>query len=326
LLLANVLNYALGEWLDQKVATWAPPVASADGSTLNTSRFYTLRADTSLAGLPDAEALLDFYSYLAEGGSSAYLTWKAASKELRAVSTPFMQRAMVVANSSNTGKYLSLLLLIISALLLFGRGFKESNWLTPVFYFGIMAGTAALFGNLSSPLFTVLAAGLGLLYFGSLRLFLPIYHTEWSRLMRPGLTPLLFLLGAMALRGPELVDFWFWTSSLFRLALISVCLMAVYFHFSILATILKAAKMDGIDRLFSFGIPFGITVLVPGLFLGLYGKASGDALRQLNLELIVLPPETIEGFNPNAPFVLFFAGVMLLILSGIGHYIQKIAK
>ncbi|MEM9261687.1 MAG: hypothetical protein AAGA62_18750, partial [Bacteroidota bacterium] len=232
MLLANVLNYALGEWLDRQIPNWTPPIATADGSTLNTSRYYLDQGDTVLAGRPDEEALMDFYAYLDHGGAAAYLDWRAARKELRGVATPLLQRAIAVADSNNTGKYLSLLLLIITGLLLFGRAFRESSWFTPVLHFGIILGTAALYGSLSSPFFTGLIAGSWLLYFGSLRLFLPIYHTEWSRLMRPLLSLCLFLLAAMAWRGPEVVDYWFWTSPLFRLALVTVLLFTVFFHFS----------------------------------------------------------------------------------------------
>lgn len=326
LLLANVLNYALGEWLDQQIPNWAPPEAMADGSTFNTSRYYQNRSDTLLAGRPDEEALLDFYAYLDQGGSATYLDWQASRKELRGVATPFLQRAITVADANNTGKYLSLLLLIFTGLLLFGRAFKESSWLTPVLHFGIVLGTAALYGSLSAPLFMGLVAGSWLLYFGSLRAFLPIYHTEWSRLMRPGLSLCLFLLAAMAWRGPEVIDYWFWTSPLFRLGLVTVLLFTVFFHFSILVQILKAAEMDQLARIFAYGMPFGLTLLVLGFVLGLFGQEAGDAMRQLNYELLTLPPETVAKFDPDAPFLLSLVGVVLLILAGIGYYIQRIAK
>ncbi|MBC6994351.1 hypothetical protein QWY85_14120 [Neolewinella lacunae] len=326
MLLANVVNYALGEWLERQTPGWAAPLPQADGSTFNTSRFFQARADTALATRPDAEALLDYYTYLDQGGSQAYLRWQAARQELRAVSTPFLQRAFAVAAQANAGKYLALLLFIVTLLLLYGRGLRESNWSTPLLYFAINAGTAALFGSLVAPLFTAVMAGLWLLYFVGLRLYLPIYHTEWSRLMRPSLTLCLFLLAVMAWRGPQLLSYWFWTSPLFRLGLTLVTLLAVFFHWSILATVLKAAKMDLTARFFAYGMPLGTATLILGLFLGLYGPVGGTALVQLNYELLVLPPATVSAFNPDAPFVLFFAGVMLLIISGIGYFIQRIAK
>lgn len=326
ILLANVLNYALGSWLDRQVPNLAPPVATVDGSSFNTSRYYVSRPDTSLALAPDAEALLDFYAYLDRGGHDAYTNWRTAFVDLSSSGSAFRLRALEVADGTNAGKYLALLLLIVTLLLRFGRGLRETSQLTPVLYLVIFAGTAALYGSLNAPLWIALVVGVLVLYFGGLRLFLPIYHTEWTRTMRPGLTLCVFLLAVMAWRGPELIDYWFWTSPLFRLGLVTVVLLTLYFHLSIISTVLTAANMDSITRLFAYGMPLGVATLVPGLFLGLYGKEAGDALQRLNYELTWLPPETVAGFNPDAPFVVFFAGVMLLILAGIGYFIQKIAR
>lgn len=325
-LFAYVLNYALGSWLDRQIPNLAPPVATVDGSAFNTSRFYEDRPDTSLALTPDAEALIDFYTYLDKGGREPYANWRTAFTDLTTSGDAFRLRALEVANASNAGKYLALLLLIVTLLLRFGRGLRETALLTPVLYLGIFVGTAALYGSLSAPLFTAVVAGILILYFGSIRLFLPIYHTEWTRLMGPGLTLCVFLLAVMAWRGPELIDFWFWTSPLFRLGLVIVVLLTLFFHLSIVSTVLTAAKMDLVTRLFAYGMPLGIAILVPGIFLGLYGAEAGDAVKELNFEMTWLPPETVAGFNPDAPFVLFFAGVMLLILAGIGYFIQKIAR
>ncbi|MEO0733176.1 MAG: hypothetical protein AAFZ52_10095, partial [Bacteroidota bacterium] len=159
ILLANVLNYALGTWLDRQVAEWAAPVPVIDGSTLNTSRFVNDQGDTVLAGRPDQEALLDFYTYLDVGGSDNFLTWRTARRELRGVGTSFLQRAITVADNTNTGKYLSLLLLILIALLLYGRAFKESSRLTPFLHLLIVAGTSVLYGSMSAWLFTVFVLG-----------------------------------------------------------------------------------------------------------------------------------------------------------------------
>jgi hypothetical protein len=325
-LLAYVLSYALGSWLDSQIPNLVPPVATVDGSTLNTSRYYAARPDTSLALQADAEVLLDFYNYLDQGGHEAYASWRAARTDLRSANDAFRLRALEIADANNAGKYLSLLLLVITLLLLFGKGLRETSWLTPALYLLIFAATAALFGSLSAWLFTATITVTILLYFGGLRLFLPIYHTEWTRTMRPGLTFCLFLLATMAWRGPELVDYWFWTSQLFRLGLVAVILLTLFFHLSIVASVLKAARMSTITQVFAFGMPLGVAVLIPGLVLGLYGRKAGTAIRDLNYELVLFPPETVAAFNPDAPFALFFAGVMLLIIGGIGYFIQKIAR
>ena len=269
LLLAYVLSYALGSWLDSQIPNLVPPVATVDGSTVNTSRYYEEHPDTLPAAQSDAEALLDFYTYLDQGGRSAYQNWRTARADLRTSNSAFRLRALELADATNTGRYLSLFLLIATFLLLYGRGLKESSILTPVFYLFIFIGTIALYGNLSAPLFTGVLGGFIVLYFAGLRAFLPIYHTEWVRLMRPGLTFSCFLLVVMAWRGPELVDYWFWTSQLFRLALVTVILLTLFFHLSILASVLKAAKLDGITRLFAFSMPLGTALLVIGLVLGL---------------------------------------------------------
>jgi hypothetical protein len=325
-LLANVLNYALGTWLDRQIPNLVPPVATVDGSALNTSRFYAEQPDTILIDKPDEEALLNFYAYLDEGGTSAYSRWRTARANLRTASDPFRLRALEIANASNTGKFLSLLLLIITLLLLFGNVLKETSLLTPLLYLGIFTGTAALYGSLLAPLFTSTVAVSLVIYFGGLRLFLPIYHTEWMRLLRPGLTFCIFLLAVMSWRGPELVDYWFWTSPLFRLGLVLVILLTLYFHFSILMSVLKSAKMDTITRFFAVGMPLGFMLLVAGLFLGFYGKEAGASLQTLNFELVLFPPETVAAFNPDAPFFLSLIGVLLLVLAGIGYFIQKIAR
>ncbi len=326
IVLANVLNYALGTWLDRQIPNLVPPVATVDGSSLNTSRFYAEQPDTVLMGQPDAATLLSFYTYLDEGGTSAYGQWRSARAGLRAASDPFLLRALEIADASNAGRYLSLLLLVITLLLFFGGALKETSLLTPLLYFGIFSGTTALFGSLSAPLFTVTVAGALFVYFGSLRLFLPIYHTEWIRLFRPALTFCVFLLATMAWRGPELVDYWFWTSPLFRLGLVIVTLLTVFFHFSILMSVLASAKMDATARVFALGMPLGFTLMVAGFFLGFFGKEAGAALERLNYELVLFPPETVASFNPDAPFLLSLIGVLLLVMAGIGYFIQKIAR
>ncbi len=325
-LLANVLNYALGTWLDRQIPNLVPPIATVDGSSLNTSRFFVEQPDTVLAGKPDEEALLDFYAYLDEGGTSAYGNWRTARTELHSASDPFRLRALEIADASNAGRFLSLLLLVITLLLLFGGSLKETSLLSPLLYLGIFSGTAALFGSLSAPLFTITVAVSLVIYFGSLRLFLPIYHTEWTRLLRPGLTFSIFLLAAMAWRSPEVVDYWFWTSPLFRLGLVTVSLLTIFFHFSILMSALASAKMNTITQVFALGMPLGFTLLIVGFFLGFFGKEAGAALETLNYELVLFPPETVAAFNPDAPFFLSLIGVLLLVMAGIGYFIQKIAR
>ncbi len=130
----------------------------------------------------------------------------------------------------------------------------------------------------------------------------------------------------MSLRGPELVDFWFWTSPLFRLALVLVFLLTIFFHLSILVKVLETAKMDSLARLFAFGMPLGVATLTLGIFLGYYGPVGGAAMQQLNYELVTLAPQTVAGFDPDAPFILAFAGIILLVFSGIGYYVQRIAR
>lgn len=328
-LFANVLNYALGRFLSDELALVTPPVAAVDGSTFNTSRYY-LEADASgferTPGGNDALTLLSFYAYLDGAGKQAYTTWRSNRASLASASDAFRLRAVDIADANNTGRYLSLLLLILTLLLLFGKGLKETNWWTPLWYLLIFGGTTVLYGSLSAWLFTATVMGTLLLYFLGLRLFLPIYHTEWTRLMRPGLTFCLFLLATMAWRGPELVDYWFWTSPAYRLGLVTTLLLTLFFHFSILRSVLITAKLDTLTQVFAFGMPLGVAILIPGLMLGLYGSEAGDALRQLNYELVLLPPATVAGFNGEAPFVLSFAGVALMILAGIGYFIQKIAN
>jgi hypothetical protein len=85
----------------------------------------------------------------------------------------------------------------------------------PLLCLGVVAGTAALYGGLAAPFATGLLIGIVVLYFGGIRLFLPIYHSEWSRIIRPVLTLCVFILAVMSWRGQELVDYWFWTSRSF---------------------------------------------------------------------------------------------------------------
>ena len=326
LLLANVLNYALGEWLDRQIPGWAPPVATVDGSTLNTSRYYEQAPDTTLALSADAETLLDFYTYLDQGGARNYANWRSARTDLDRATSPLRLQALRLADAANTGRYLSLLLLILTLLALLGGALKETEWYAPFLYLLIFGGTVGIYGNLAAPVFTATVVGFLLLYFVSLRLILPLYHTEWVRLMRPGLTFCCFLLAVMAWRGPELVDFWFWTSPLFRLFLVLVVLLTLFFHWSILNGILRKADLGGWFGVFTYAMPLGVSVLIPGIVLGLVGPHVGGALSALNYELALLPVDTVAGLNQESPFVLFFAGTVLLVVAGIGYSIKKISR
>ncbi len=327
LLLANVLNYALGEWLSDGIPNWSPPQAVMDGSSLNASRLLQERADTTISMQATQEALYDYFVWLDAGGQTNYQQWRTALDELPEVATAtYLGRALTVANSANASRYLALLLLVISGLLLWGKALKEGAHLTPVLYFIITLGTTALLGSLSSPLFTALLAGGWLVYFVSLRLSLPIYATEWCRMMRPLLTLQFFLLATIAFRGPELVEYWFWTSPAYRMGLTFVTLLTVFFHLSIVSTVLQKAEMDRYAQLFGFGIPLGITLGIIGLVLGFYGSEAGAGLGQINYELNLLPPQTVGDLNPDAPFLLTGAGIILAIISGIGYFVQRIAR
>lgn len=340
LLLANVVNYALGEWLEARVAAWSPGEAVVDGSSLNLSRYLGERPDTSLALSADREALFDFYSWLDDGGSDNYRNWRGALTNARrywddpnyqvsiapSLDKVFLFRALQLADNSNTSRYLSLLLLIVVLLMIWGKSFKESRWLTPILYLGITLGTTALYGSLDAPLYTSVVVGTYVIYFVSIRLFLPVYNTEWCRMMRPFLTLQLFLLAVMAFRGPELVDYWFWTSPLFRLGLTLVTLLTFFFHFSIVMSVLEKGKMGTAARYFGYGMPLGCTLIVVGLVMGFYGPEAGDSLREINFELVTLPPETVAAINPESPFLFSGAGILLSVVGGIGYFVQRIAR
>lgn len=341
ILLANVLNYALGEWLDGRFTVWSPDAtALIDGSTLTASRHIDQSPDTILAQSAEREALLDFYTWLDAGGSTNYQNWRNALTDApKYWDDPaygnslapeqekiLLFRALQLADKANASRFLSLLLLIITALMIWGKAFKETYWLTPVLYFGVTLGTVALYGSLDAPLYTAVVAGSYFVYFAAIRLFLPVFHTEWCRMMRPFLTMQLFLLAVMAFRGPELVDYWFWTSDLFRLGFTLVTLLSMFFHLAIVLGVLKKGKMGTAAQYFGYGMPLGFTLGVLGLFMGFYGPVAGASLQQINFELVTLPPEIVAGINPEAPFLLTGAGILLAIVSGIGYFVQRIAR
>lgn len=325
-LLANVVNYALGEWLDGRWAVWSSGGITVDGSTLTASRFLAERPDTSLSLGSDQEALLDFYTWLDAGGSDNYAKWRMALTDRPVASTPLLQRALDIADNTNASRYMALLLLIITALMIWGKAFKEGHWLTPILYLGITVGTISLYGSLDSWFYVIIVGGTYLVYFASIRLFLPIFHTEWCRMMRPFLTLQLFLLATIAFRGPELVDYWFWTSPLFRLGLTLVALLTAFFHLAIVIKVLAKGNMGTAAKYFAYGMPLGFTLVVTGLVMGFYGPEAGDSIREINFELVTLPQEIIAGINPDTPFLLTGAGILLTIVSGIGYFIQRIAR
>ena len=323
LLLANVANYALSEWLEAALPVWSDVTDGPDGSTLITSQYYE-SVGVMNDGEPALRALLNFYRYLDEGGSAAYNSWQAAL--VTRGGPGLLPGASRAAAATNTVRALSLLTLAIIGCCLLGRVLREERYFTPFFYFTIGLSTTALFAGFASPLLLCVYALVFITYYGGLLLFLPIYRTECTRAMRPWLTWYILLLLTMAWRGNELVDYWFWTSQLYRLLLVFTLLLAVLFHLLMVHKALKAAKMTTITRVFAYGFPLGTTWLTLGLFLGLYGADAGAGLRTLNEQLVVLPQETVLAINPDAAFTLFFAGAMVLICSGIGYYVQRIAQ
>lgn len=323
-LLANVVNYALGEWLDSALIGRVTNTVT-DGSTL-VSSIKSDQSATEALPSPAEQTTVSFYQWLGSGGADNYAAWRSGLENRDAATDPFLQRALDVMDNTNASRFAALLLLVVTLLLLWGKAFKESSWLTPFLYFGITLGTTALYGSLSAPFYTGVVVGTYSIYFLSIRLFLPVFHTEWCRMLRPFLTLQLFVLATMAFRGPELVDYWFWTSPLFRLGLTLVTLLSVSFHLTIVMKVLAKGNMDTIARYFGFGMPLGFTLIVLGLVLGFYGPEAGAAVQQINYELVTLPTEIVAGINPEAPFLLSGAGVLLAVVSGIGYFVQRIAR
>ena len=59
--------------------------------------------------------------------------------------------------------------------------------------------------------------------------------------------------------------------------------------------------------------------------MGFYGPEAGDSLREINFELVTLPQETVAAINPESPFLLSGAGILLSVVGGIGYFVQRIA-
>lgn len=341
LVLANVVNYAVGEWLDSRIPGWLPPALILDGSSLSSSLAY----DALLAGelpavaenaVPLNQVLVPYYNYLDEGGGEQWLNWRAAydkqyaeivSQRQSESANQWRSNFLTMVDRTALGKFGSLLLLIVIALLLRGKWLREQHWWTPLLYTVFIAATAGLYSFFIAPLFLLIVVGSFVIYAGTIRLILPLYTYEWAKALRPFLTLVIFLLFMMSWRGPEYIDYLFWTSQLYRLGLVAVLLLTLFFHLSVLDRNLKNAELDLTSRITGYAMPLGLLIIFIGLVLGFYAAdQAGGALFALNQELLIFSPSIVRGFDPEAPFILFFAGVGLLIIGGIGYFIQRIAK
>ena len=319
LLLANIAAYALGSWVDHIIDLQSVTVTDSE-STLN--RFagldFVFTQDPDQSYQP-ANPLQSFDFYIAGEGTAYYLTFLANVLD-EAITQPIK-----IAQATDTVRIAAASLLLLAVLLFIGRGLREERFTTPLIIIGYVIASAALLGAFQAPLFTSTVALALVLYVSALRLLLPVYTTEISQLLRPFLTPCVALLAVMVWRGPELVDYLFWTSAWFRFILCFVWLMAHFFHFANLDRVLRRVDLSFAGRIFAYALPLGLTWTGVGLLLGSYGEAAGAGLGQLNRELLLVPQAMTETLNPEAPFALFFAGATLLILGGIGHYVQRIA-
>lgn len=334
LVLANVVNYGVNEWLEQRIPGWMPPVAEMDGSSLSSSRAYTDEATTSETNQSEFTSFVGaYYAYLDDGGKH-WLDWRSQYDQnyIQIIKTSADQadqrwRAQVLRVYDRTGisKWGSLALLILTAFLFFGGFLRDHRYTTAIYYFFVVTATAAIYSAFCAPFFVVLVGGGFFLYAISLRLTLPIYTYEWVKSLRPFLTFVFFLLALMAFRGGEWLDYLFWTSSLYRLAYLTILLLTLLFHWSLLGKMLTNAKLNLTGRLFGYAIPLGITALTFGLTLGFYDAAGIGSLATLNQELLLFSPTIAGAFDASRTFILFFAGVILLISGGIGYSIQRIA-
>lgn len=309
-----------------------------DGSSLSTSLAYQDIAPNTdqVVGTPESQILFSYYRYLSAGGGQNWLDWRRAyDEQYTAVVTTlgsetkqkWRAQLLTVIDRTALGKYGSLLLLIIVAALFFSNRLHERNWWAPYVYMVLVGLTTALYTAFAAPFAVALVTGLFIVYAMGLRFTLPLYAFEWRKSLRPFLNLIFFILISMAIRGPELLDYLFWTSPLYRLGLVIIVLLSIFFHLSILSKALSNAELDLTSRVLGYAMPLGFTAMVAGLVLGFYGGQSTEgALELLNRELLLFSPEVAAGFNPNGPFVLFFAGVALLICGGIGYFIQRIAK
>lgn len=334
LVLANVVNYGFNEWLDKRIPGWTPPVAELDGSSLSSSLAYK-QAASSVAAFPEPFSSLVFayYGYLEKGGEN-WLNWRAEYDRsyigiirgsVDQTDQNWRAQTMRVYDRTGLSKWGSLVLLILTSLLFFGGFLKEQHLTTAIYYLFVVLATAALYTAFSAPFFTGLVGGGFFLYALMLRLTLPIYTYEWIKSLRPFLTFIFFLLLFMSFRGGEWLDYLFWTSPLYRLGYLTMLLLTLLFHWSLLGKMLTNAKLNLTGRLFGYAVPLGVTALVLGLTLGFFNLAGANALVTLNQELLLFSPNVVAAFDASRAFILFFAGVILLISGGIGYSIQRIA-
>ncbi|MEM7573369.1 MAG: hypothetical protein AAF433_10735 [Bacteroidota bacterium] len=328
----GIPDFEVGDLIDGKV--------EFDGSTLVCSHVY---ANYDLPGYllegmkPSnndlSQITAGYYDYLKHGRRS-WLAWRnyydqrygEAIAHSGPPSPQWTAQVLRVQDRSAPAKWIALLSLIAALLVLWSKRLKEFHLLTPIFYLAVATAALWTYGALSAPLFLTVAL-LGILaYAFSIRMMLPLYRTEWVRSLRPLLTFWLVLLGAIAFRGPEWVDYQFWTSDWFRLILIATAVFSLFFHWAIFSKAMANAKLDSTARIFAYAMPLGSTATAIGLFLGFWGQGEQHALVQLNRELLLLPPQWLGELNPNLPFWLLFAGVSLLIIGGIGYLIQRIAR
>lgn len=338
LIVANVVNYFANNWLADRIPGWMPPIAVMDGSSLtSTLAFQELQAGKDLlpAGKGLDAIMPAYYRYLHDGKGEHWLAWRQAydanyATVATTVSAQSGQRwrtqLLTTLGRTALSKYASLFLLALTILLLVGKFLRPQHWWTPLYYLFLMAATAAIYTAFAAPFFTALVSIGFLIYALGLRISLPIYTYEWTKTLRPFLSFLFFLLAMMSIRGPEWVDYLFWTSPLYRLAYISMLGLALFFHWSLLEQQLKNARLDIYGRVLGYSVPLGFTAIALGLVLGFSQYGGENSLRLLNRELLLFSPEIAATFPINQVFVLFFAGVVLLIGGGIGYSIQRIAR
>ena len=343
LIVAALLNVGLRTW----ISDLADPGDSSeesihlDGNSLASSFFFDsncghfrAKFDTVSRPTPLRDVVCAYSSYMRSGKGEEWLLWRDLfnSNYGNILARPgppspnWTAQVLRVQDHSAPSRWIALLSLIAALLVLWSKRLKEYHLITPVFYFAVAGVAVWTYGAMSAPLFLTVAL-LGMLaYAFSIRLMLPLYRTEWVRSLRPLMTFWLFLLGAIAWRGPEWVDYQFWTSDWFRLIMLTTALFSLYFHWEIFSRALANAKLDATTRVFAYAMPLGSTAVAMGLLLGFWGQGDQHALVQINRELLILPPQWMETMDPNLPFWLLFAGIALLIIGGIGYLIQGIAR
>ena len=343
LIVAALVNVGLRTWISDLAGAAEPTEQGGvlDGNSLVSSHHfsegcmhYAVVVDTIARPNALNDLVCAYNSYIRSGDGADWLVWRDMffaeyGNILANVGPPapnWAAQVLRVQDHSAPSRWIALLSLIAALLILWSKRLKEYHLITPVFYFAVAGVAVWTYGAMSAPLFLMVAL-LGMLaYAFSIRLMLPLYRTEWVRSLRPLMTFWLFLLGAIAWRGPEWVDYQFWTSDWFRLIMLTTALFSLYFHWEIFSRALANAKLDATTRVFAYAMPLGSTAVVMGLALGFWGQGDQHALIQINRELLILPPQWMETMDPNLPFWLLFAGIALLIIGGIGYLIQGIAR